>query len=29
MIFRETQLPGAFTIDLEPIEDMRGSFARA
>lgn len=29
MIFSETQLPGAFIIDLEPIEDMRGSFARA
>ena len=29
MIFTETELPGAFIIDLEPIEDPRGFFARA
>ncbi|MFT7474884.1 MAG: dTDP-4-dehydrorhamnose 3,5-epimerase [Verrucomicrobiales bacterium] len=29
MIFTETPLAGAFTIDLEPIEDDRGFFARA
>lgn len=28
MIFRETNLPGAFLIGPEPIEDERGSFAR-
>ena len=28
MIFTETKLKGAFTIDLEPIEDERGFFAR-
>lgn len=28
MIFTETPLPGAFLIDLEPIEDERGSFSR-
>lgn len=28
MIFTETRLPGAYTIDLEPIEDERGFFAR-
>ena len=29
MIFRETPLPGAFIIDLEPIVDERGFFARS
>jgi dTDP-4-dehydrorhamnose 3,5-epimerase len=29
MIFTETELPGAYVIDLEPIEDSRGFFARA
>ncbi len=29
MIFTETPLAGAFVIDLEPIEDDRGFFARA
>jgi dTDP-4-dehydrorhamnose 3,5-epimerase len=29
MIFTETRLQGAFIIDLEPIEDDRGFFARA
>ena len=29
MIFTETKLSGAFVIDLEPIEDSRGFFARA
>ena len=29
MIFLETDLPGAFIIDLERIEDARGFFARA
>ena len=29
MIFTETELPGAYLIDLEPIEDSRGFFARA
>ena len=29
MIFTETELPGAYVIDLEPIEDPRGFFARA
>jgi dTDP-4-dehydrorhamnose 3,5-epimerase len=29
MIFTETPLAGAFTIDLDPIEDDRGFFARA
>lgn len=29
MIFKETKLKGAFTIDLERIEDNRGFFARA
>ena len=28
MIFTETRLPGAFTIDVEPHEDERGFFAR-
>ena len=28
MIFTETKLSGAFVIDLEPIEDSRGFFAR-
>jgi dTDP-4-dehydrorhamnose 3,5-epimerase len=29
MIFTETELPGAYEIDLEPIADPRGFFARA
>ena len=29
MIFRETEIPGAFVIDLERREDERGFFARA
>jgi dTDP-4-dehydrorhamnose 3,5-epimerase len=29
MIFSETELPGAYVIDLEPIEDERGFFARS
>jgi dTDP-4-dehydrorhamnose 3,5-epimerase len=29
MIFTETPLPGAFLVDLEPIADDRGFFARA
>ena len=29
MIFRETEIPGAFVIDLERREDDRGFFARA
>jgi dTDP-4-dehydrorhamnose 3,5-epimerase len=29
MIFTETKLKGAFVIDIEPIEDERGFFARA
>jgi len=29
MIIAETDLPGAYVIDLEPIEDPRGFFARA
>ncbi len=29
MIFTETELPGAYVIDLEPREDERGFFARA
>lgn len=29
MIFTETKLPGAYVIDLEPIVDSRGFFARA
>src|SRR5262249_17451530 len=29
MIFTETALKGAFVIDLEPREDIRGFFARA
>ena len=29
MILTETELPGAYVIDLEPIEDPRGFFARA
>lgn len=29
MIYNELELPGAFVIDLEPIEDDRGFFARA
>jgi dTDP-4-dehydrorhamnose 3,5-epimerase len=28
MIFKETPLKGAFTIEIEPIEDERGLFAR-
>lgn len=28
MRFQETPLPGAYVIELEPIEDERGSFAR-
>jgi dTDP-4-dehydrorhamnose 3,5-epimerase len=28
MIFAETPLPGAFVIDVEPVADERGSFAR-
>ena len=28
MIFTETPLPGAFLIELEPLRDERGSFAR-
>jgi dTDP-4-dehydrorhamnose 3,5-epimerase len=28
MMFLETKVPGAFIIDLEPIEDQRGFFAR-
>jgi dTDP-4-dehydrorhamnose 3,5-epimerase len=28
MIIEETRLPGAYTIDLDPIEDERGFFAR-
>lgn len=29
MIFTETKLPGAFVIELQPVEDSRGFFARA
>ena len=29
LIFRETKLKGAFVIDVEPIEDERGLFARS
>ncbi len=29
MIFTETPLPGAFVIDLEPVADERGFFARS
>lgn len=29
MIFTETALPGAWIIDMEPLEDTRGFFARA
>lgn len=29
MIFTEANLPGAFIIDLQPLEDERGFFARA
>ena len=29
MIFRETELKGAFVIEMEPIQDNRGFFARA
>lgn len=29
MIFKETKLKGAFIIEMEPIKDMRGFFARA
>lgn len=29
MIFNETKLKGAYVIDIEPIEDERGFFARA
>lgn len=28
MIFRETELPGAFVVETQPVEDERGSFAR-
>jgi dTDP-4-dehydrorhamnose 3,5-epimerase len=28
MIFRETALPGAFVVDIEPVADERGFFAR-
>src|ERR1700739_2057128 len=28
MIFRETKLPGVFEIDIEPLGDERGFFAR-
>lgn len=28
MIFRETELPGAFVVEPEPVEDDRGWFAR-
>ena len=28
MIFTETSLPGVYTIDIEPVEDSRGFFAR-
>ena len=28
MIFRETEIPGAFVVEPEPIPDERGSFAR-
>lgn len=29
MLFEATELPGAFVVDLEPIEDERGFFARS
>jgi len=29
MIFKETDLPGVFLIDIKPIEDSRGFFARS
>ena len=29
MIFTESPLPGAFLVDLEPLADERGFFARA
>lgn len=29
MIFRETKLKGAYVIDIEPLQDERGFFARA
>ena len=29
MIFTETEIPGAYTIDIDPREDERGFFARA
>lgn len=29
MLFTETELPGAYIVDIEPIEDERGFFARA
>jgi dTDP-4-dehydrorhamnose 3,5-epimerase len=29
MVFSETELPGAFVIDIEPYPDQRGFFARA
>lgn len=29
MIFRETEIPGGFVIDVEPHTDARGSFARS
>lgn len=29
MTFEETRIPGAYVVDLEPIEDERGAFARA
>src|SRR4051812_27736733 len=28
MIFRETAIPGAWVIDVEPVSDERGDFAR-
>ncbi|MCL0096325.1 dTDP-4-dehydrorhamnose 3,5-epimerase family protein [Thermodesulfovibrionales bacterium] len=29
MIFKETKLKGAYIIELEPVEDERGFFARS
>ena len=29
MNFRETKLPGAYVVDLQPFTDDRGQFARA
>lgn len=28
MLFRETQLPGAWLIDIDPVRDDRGFFSR-